>query len=136
MVIIFSWWYLFYLADFVIGRKGEIYCPTQYYIVKTIQDCRTAAADLGITVANENVNSKSVPKGCYVNNYNNMYFNSHATGSATVLMSSVCKHDGGMNVFLSLIYILSIIFRILFIIITVHRGCSLFFHYFRWVCNT
>ena len=62
-------------------------------ILADFKACKSAAEFYGKTFA-EIETVHNYPKGCYVEKYDNVYFNSHQIGSRSSLANPICKQKG------------------------------------------
>ena len=72
---------------------GKLCMESRLEILADFKECISAAKFYGKTFA-EIETVSNYPKGCYVEEYGNVYFNSHQTGTKISLANPICKQKG------------------------------------------
>ena len=79
------------------SQRGELCSDDGYLAVNDIETCKAATLTLN---SNSNykfenaVNFDNLPKGCYLFQYQTVYFNHHSTGSKNDRANQICKPGG------------------------------------------
>ena len=90
---LFSFYLVNWGSDYALVGFGKLCMESRLPILADFKECKSAAKFYDKTFAAIETDH-NYPKGCYVEKYDYVYFNSHQIGSKSSLANPICKQKG------------------------------------------